>query len=104
MKTRAVVYTLDAQHDLIDLYDWIATRAEPSVAIGYVERLQAFCERLSHGSERGHRRDDLRPGLRVLGFERRVTIAFAVMEHEVVILRLFYAGRNIDAAFREAES
>ena len=46
------------------------------------------------GSERGHRRDDVRPGLRIVRFERRVTVAFAVEVERVVVLRLFYGGRN----------
>jgi toxin ParE1/3/4 len=36
--------------------------------------------------------DDLAPGLRVTGFERRVTILFTVTVEEVVILRVFYGG------------
>jgi toxin ParE1/3/4 len=45
-------------------------------------------------SERGHRRDDIRPRLRVVGFERRVTIAFTVSAEAVTILRVFYDGRD----------
>ena len=40
------------------------------------------------------RRDDLRPGLRVVGFERRIAVAFIVEPERVVILRLFYGGAN----------
>jgi toxin ParE1/3/4 len=32
--------------------------------------------------------------LRIIGFERRITIAFVVEPERVVILRLFYAGRD----------
>lgn len=51
------------------------------------ERLRMFCERLQHGAERGSMRD----GLRIIGFERRVTIAFVAEEDRVTILRLFTA-------------
>ena len=50
-------------------------------------------------SERGHRRDDISPGLRIAGFERRVTIAFAVDDDRVTILRMFYGGRDWEAEF-----
>ena len=40
------------------------------------------------------RRDDIRPGLRIIGFERRVTMAFMVEAERVVVLRLFYRGAN----------
>ena len=50
---------------------------------------------------RGSSREDLFPGLRIIGFERRVTIAFTVTQDAVVILRLLYAGRSVDAAFED---
>ncbi|MDX8442297.1 type II toxin-antitoxin system RelE/ParE family toxin [Mesorhizobium australafricanum] len=68
--------------------------AAPSRRTRYDSRIRAFCERLEHGSERGTRRDDVWPGLRVVGFERRITLAFVVEPERVVILRLFYGGAN----------
>jgi hypothetical protein len=56
--------------------------------------VEAFCGRLSVGSERGHRRDDVRSGLRILGFEQRLTIAFTVDDETVTVLRVFTAGKN----------
>jgi toxin ParE1/3/4 len=49
-------------------------------------------------SHRGTRRDDIRPGLRVVGFERRVTIAFHVDDTTVTIDRILYGGREIEDA------
>lgn len=97
MKSRPVVFAPEAHSDLIALYDWVSESAGPQVALGYIERIERFCQRLSVGSERGHRRDDIRPGLRILGFERRITIAFLVEDDRVVILRLFSGGRNWEA-------
>lgn len=76
------------------LYDWITAAAHPKTALGYIERIETFCYGMRIASERGTRRDDIRPDLRIVTFERRVTIAFTVDEASVVILRLFYAGRN----------
>jgi toxin ParE1/3/4 len=45
-------------------------------------------------SERGQLREDIRPGLRVAGFEHRVAIAFIVEDERVIILRVFYGGQN----------
>ncbi len=94
MKERPVEFAPEARDDLISLYSWIADRAGAMVAIGYVERLEAFCLKLSVGSKRGSQRDDVRDGLRVIGFERRVNVAFVVEDARVVVLRLFYGGRN----------
>ncbi|PBC08368.1 type II toxin-antitoxin system RelE/ParE family toxin [Mesorhizobium sp. WSM3859] len=94
MKRRVVVYSLDAGDDLDRIYTIVAEASSPITADGYDRRIRAFCERLEHGSERGKRRDDVRPGLRVVGFERRIAVAFIVEPERVVILRLFYGGAN----------
>ena len=94
MKVRTVIFSPEARDDVVALYDWIAAAAHPQTVLGYIERIEAYCQGLRIGSERGTRRDDIRPGLRIVTFERRVTIAFTVDATHVVILRLFYAGRN----------
>lgn len=94
MKRRVVVYTLDAGDDLDRIYNIVAEASSATTADRYDSRIRAFCERLDYGSERGTRRDDVRPDLRVVGFERRVTVAFTVESERVVILRVFYGGAN----------
>lgn len=74
--------------------DWIAERAGADVALAYVTRIEDYCMSFEFGGERGHRRDDIRPSLRITGFERRVTIAFTVSDSEVTILGLYHAGQN----------
>jgi toxin ParE1/3/4 len=88
------VFTPEARNDLFEIYDWIAAKASPQIAITYIDRIEAYCLGFELASERGHRRDDISPGLRIVGFERRVTIAFAVDDDRVTILRLFYGGQN----------
>ena len=46
--------------------------------------------------EQGSRRDDIRPGLRLVGFERRTEIAFHVTPSAVIIDRIFHGGRVIE--------
>ena len=55
------------------------------------------CKAFSHASERGQLRNDIRPNLRMIGFERRVAIAFTVDAERVTILRIFYGGRSWEA-------
>jgi len=50
---------------------------------------------------RGTRHDDIRSGLRVFGFRRRVSIAFEVTGEVVTILGIFYGGQNLEAALKE---
>lgn len=94
MRRRAVAFAPEARSDLLHLGDWIAERAGADVALSYIERLEAYCAGFETGSERGQRRDDIRAGLRIIGFERRVAIALTVSNTEVTILRLYYGGQN----------
>lgn len=99
--TRKVVFEPDAQADLDELYAWIADRADVPTAERYMQRIRRPCERLSVFSERGTKRDDIAPGLRTFGIERRVTVAFKVYEDRVSIIRVLYGGRDIDAILGE---
>jgi plasmid stabilization system protein ParE len=54
VKERRVVFAPEAVHDLNELYDWISSQASPTVAMRYLERVEAFCRRLGVASERGH--------------------------------------------------
>ncbi len=51
--------------------------------------------------KRGTRRDDIRAGLRTMGFERRATIVFQVMKTEVIIIRIFYGGQDYERRLRD---
>jgi len=94
VKRRIVEISEEARRDLFALYDWIAEAGSPDTALAYVERIETYCKGLDLASERGHLRDDIRPGLRIVGFERSATIAFMVEDKRVVVLRIFYGGRN----------
>lgn len=94
MKKRPVEITEEARRDLFAIYDWVAQAGAPDTALAYVERIEVFCKSLDVASERGSERSDVRPGLRVIGFERSASIAFMVEDERVVILRVFSGGRN----------
>ena len=97
----SVVFAPEAQDDLFDLYDFIAGRSNPTRALRYLQRIEKTCLGLSTFPNRGTLREDLRPGLRVIGFERHVLIAFRVQSGSVAILRILYGGRNVEGAFPE---
>jgi toxin ParE1/3/4 len=96
---REIVFAPEAQTDLLGLYDYIAKRNGAVRAFDYIERITAHCLGFAPFPERGTRRDDLRPGLRVTGFEHRVSIAFHVTETTVVIDRILYGGRDLTSQF-----
>lgn len=92
-----IVFSPEARDDLLNLYDYIAEASGEDRALGYLERIETYCRGFGRFPVRGRRRDDLFPGLRVIGFERRVTIAFHVDSSRVVIDRVLYGGRDLSA-------
>jgi toxin ParE1/3/4 len=89
-----------AEADLLGLYRFIAEEAGLEVAGAYITRIEAACTTLETFPERGTRRDDIRPGLRTMGFERRATIVFQIRKAEVVIVRIFHGGQDYERALR----
>lgn len=94
-----VIFTPLAQRQLNSLHAWISEAAGEKTADAYAERLVNYCLGLATFPQRGRKRDDLLPGLRTIGFERRVTVAFVVGEDALLIEGVFYGGRDFEAAF-----
>ncbi len=94
MKVRAVFFSPEAEEDLVQIYEWVASAANLNVALGYINRIERKCTALDLASNRGHARDDIRLGLRTISFERNLTIAFTVTDQSVTILRIFSGGRD----------
>lgn len=103
MKRREVLFSPEAQADLIGLYDYISRNDGPIIAMGYIERIEKYCLGFDVIGERGTRRDDIRPGLRIIGFERRTSIAFHVNAKRVTIDRVLYGGRHLERALGRGE-
>ena len=61
MSQYAVVFTPEAQEQLVALYRYIAVAASPEIAEGYVSSIVAYCESLCDFPHRGTHRDDVRP-------------------------------------------
>jgi toxin ParE1/3/4 len=98
MKKREVIFAPEAEADLNALYEFVVARSNSQTALNYILRIEDFCNGLDLASARGTSRDDLRQGLRVVGFERRLVVAFDVEAFRVVILRIFTHGQNWEAA------
>lgn len=94
--TYKVVFSPEAENDLLELYLYIAEHTGNARALAYIERLERYCKGFEEFPERGISRDDLFPGLRVVGFERRVSIAFHVHADTVTFDRILYGGRDLE--------
>lgn len=96
MKRYPVRFSDEALADLTGVFDYLLPLAGETTARAFVARLEAACLDLEVFPERGSTRDDIRPGLRVIGYRRQATIAFAVKEGHVLILRVFGRGRDVE--------
>ena len=99
MKRRHVIYSPEAANDLERLYDYIVGSAGVARADAWLMRIESHCQSFDMAAERGTLRNDIRPGLRVSSFGRRMTLAFTVAPTQVIFLRLFDAGADWEAAF-----
>ena len=96
-----VVFRPRAEARLTELGLYIADQAGPAVALDYLDRIYLACMALAEFPERGRRRDDIVPGLRIMPFERRVTIAYRVLKTWVEIVSIAYGGRDLARELRQ---
>lgn len=89
-----VVFAPEAEAQLIQMYRYLASAAGPEIATKYTNAVVSYCESLTTFPERGTRRDDIRPGLRITHHRGRTSIAFAVQPERVEIVGIFHGGRD----------
>lgn len=95
--TRHIVYSPRARQQLTDLHSWIVAESGfPNRGEAYVSAIFDFCDGLAEFPLVGGARDDLRPGIRTIGFRRGAVIAFAVTDERVEILGVYYGGRDYE--------
>jgi len=99
--TRRVVWRLSAQQQLAAIYYYISKSATPGIASRLTDAIEAFCEGLAVFPERGLLRDDLRPGLRLVPFRKRVIIAIRVEPNQVSIIGVFYGGQDYESTLAD---
>ena len=96
-----VQFAPEARTDLVNLYLHIAQQAGDAVAWDYVDQIKHYCQGFADFPERGTARDDIAPGLRIVGFKRRISLAFSVGTDTVTFLRIMYGGRDVSSLVAE---
>ncbi len=93
-----VTFALQAEEQLDQLYTYIANDSGEDRADAYINGIVTHCRSLASFPERGTKRDDIRPNLRIMGHKRSATIAFSINydRQSVTILGVFYKGRNFE--------
>lgn len=93
-----VVFSPEADAHLVNIYRYIADNASPAIGKRFTDAIVDHSEAFGNFPQRGSKREDLRPGVRVVGYRRRVAIAFTVGEDTVTIIGVFYGGQDYEAA------
>ncbi|MBI1904657.1 MAG: type II toxin-antitoxin system RelE/ParE family toxin [Rhodocyclales bacterium] len=96
-----VVFSLEAQEQLAELYRYIAEAASPAIAARYTDAIVSYCESLRTFPRRGTMRDDIRPGLRVTNYKKRAVIAFYVDAEVVSIVGVFQGGQDYETILQD---
>ena len=96
MTHHRITFRTEALEQLEEIYDYIAAAGSPGNAAGFTESIISFCEGLADFPYRGMARDDLRPGLRTIGYKKSTIIAYATLNHRVTIVGIFYGGRDYE--------
>jgi len=102
MNYYAVVFTPEAEDQLANLYHFIAAVASPITAERYTNAIITHCEGMQTVPNRGTRRDDIRPSLRITNYKQRAVIAFTVDDGAlmVTIIGVYYGGQDYEAALQ----
>ena len=103
MKRLPVRWSSAARADVNALVDYIAVSSGSAlVALRYINRIQARCQKIGDAPRGGRQRDDLMPGLRTVTFERSAIIGYVIEENKVRITNVFHGGRDFEALLRDA--
>jgi plasmid stabilization system protein ParE len=70
------------------------------IAERYTSAIITYREELRTFTHRGNRRDDIREGLRVTNYRKRVVIAFDVDAAQVSVIGIFYGGQHYETVLQ----
>ena len=92
--SRRVVLSRTALTDLAKIGRWISEAGAPQTARRYVQRIKTRLAGLADTARAGRAFDADGSELRIVGFERRVMIAYRVEKTRIIVTRVFYGGQN----------
>ena len=98
--SKQVVWSLEADRDLLDIWSFLASAASPEVADDQIRKIVRACEPLSDQPLLGRMRDELVPGLRSKIAYPHV-IFYRVTTAAVEIVRVFDGRRDLDDIFED---
>ncbi len=98
MKAYEVSFNPQSRREMITQLRHLADKASPQVAHNYLARIKTFCLSLATFPQRGTEIEGNPHGIRMVGFERSVTILFRIEGNAVRILRVLFGGQSVHLA------
>lgn len=100
-----VVLSENAISDLEAIASYILEASgSENVAKGFVDRIRERCQSIGNAPRGGRSRDDISLGLRTVPFEHSAVIAYVIESDAVLIVNIFYGGRDYEALMRDGGS
>lgn len=100
---REARFSPEAIEQLDEIEAFISAAGSPVAATAYIDAIVDHCATLGRFPLIGVSRDDLYPGLRITHHKGRAVIAYVVGLDTVIVLGIFYGGRDISAFFSTDE-
>lgn len=105
--TGRINLTPEAERQLNEIDDWIASKATSDIARRFVTAILEHIDGIVVFPRGGRARDDMRPGMRTTTYKKRTLIAYEVDESSdelvVNILGVFHGGQNWEATLKEGQ-
>jgi plasmid stabilization system protein ParE len=92
-----IIFTPEAEEQLAAIYHYIATAASPKIAERYTNAIVSYCEGLTTFPHRSAQHNEIRPGLLLTNYKKRVVIAYTVEVETISIIGVFYGGQDYQA-------
>ena len=99
---RLLVWSPEAEQDLLEIWAYLAGEASPHVADVCLGDIDNACRHLEEWPLSGRPRNELMYGLRSI-LARSYVVLYRVADHGVEIIRVIHGKRDIDAIFREVD-
>lgn len=96
-----VDYQESATNDLANIFSYIVEAGgSVDAALRFVLRIEDRCRTIGNAPRGGRSRDDVMPGLRTVPFEHSAVIAYVIDGDKILIVNVFYGGRDFEALMR----
>lgn len=95
---RAVVWSPEAEQDLLDIWLYLAQEASPDVADKQLRSIGAACDEIAAWPQAGRARDEFLDGLRSIVATPYV-VFYRIESQTPQVVRVLHGRQDIDAIF-----